>query len=179
MKHLQVTERGMTLPTKYQFITKILQPKGNNLHQVRNGEGKEFLVSMPRKFRKILYVRRGDFVIVDPIEEGQKVKGEIVRILNQESIQYFLQEQIWPEAFYEDIKEIARQMEKKAGNTGYEMDLPPMSDEEEESDDEFVTCNPNRYTRFEQSTNDEDESESEDEDEDEESESEESCEDED
>ena len=31
------------------------------------------------------------------------------------------------------------QLEKESGKTGYEMGLPPMSDEEDESDEEFRT----------------------------------------
>ena len=136
------------MPSENQFIAKIVKPKGNNLHQVIDEKNKEFLVSMPRKFRNIVFVRRGNFVLVDPIEEGNKVRGEIHQILDQESIKHFIEEKIWPEGFHEDTLEIYRQLEKKSDNTaGYEMDLPPMSsDEEEESDDEFQTCNPNRYT---------------------------------
>ena len=138
------------MPTQNQFVAKIVKPKGNNLHQVIDENEKEFLVSMPRKFRNIVFVRRGNFVLVDPIQEGNKVKGEVLRILDQEMIKHFIEEKIWPEAFQEDTLEISRQLEKKSNNTvaGYEMDLPPMSDEEEESEDEFQTCNPNRYTKF-------------------------------
>ena len=40
-----------------------------------------YLVSMPNKFRKNVWVKRGNYCIVEPIEEGDKVKAEIVRIL--------------------------------------------------------------------------------------------------
>ena len=36
---------------------------------------------MPTKFRKNVWIKRGDFVLVQPIEEGDKVKAEIVQIL--------------------------------------------------------------------------------------------------
>jgi probable RNA-binding protein EIF1AD len=36
---------------------------------------------MPTKFRKNVWIKRGDFVMVQPIEEGDKVKAEIVMIL--------------------------------------------------------------------------------------------------
>jgi hypothetical protein len=36
---------------------------------------------MPNKFRKNVWVKRGNYCIVEPIEEGDKVKAEIVRIL--------------------------------------------------------------------------------------------------
>jgi hypothetical protein len=36
---------------------------------------------MPTKFRKNVWIKRGDFVMVQPIEEGDKVKAEISHIL--------------------------------------------------------------------------------------------------
>ena len=34
---------------------------------------------MPSKFRKNIWVKRGDYFVVTPIEEGDKVKAEIAR----------------------------------------------------------------------------------------------------
>ena len=50
-------------------------------------EGK-YLVSMPTKFRKSVWIKRGDFVIVEPIEEGDKVKAEIVRFAHLKYLRY-------------------------------------------------------------------------------------------
>lgn len=59
----------------------------------------QFLVSMPTKFRKNVWVKRGDFVIAEPIDEGDKVKAEIVRILTAQHIKEFKKLGIWPEKF--------------------------------------------------------------------------------
>lgn len=59
----------------------------------------QFLVSMPTKFRKNVWVKRGDFVIAEPIDEGDKVKAEIVRILTAQHIKEFKKMSIWPEKF--------------------------------------------------------------------------------
>lgn len=67
--------------------------------QVATPEGNEHIVSMPKKFRRHVYVRRSSFVVTEPIPEGRKVKGEIVRILQRNQIKYFHQENVWPEAF--------------------------------------------------------------------------------
>jgi probable RNA-binding protein EIF1AD len=54
------------------------------LHEVfdpKEAEGSSnYLVSMPTKFRKNVWIKRGDFVLVSPIEEGDKVKAEIVQV---------------------------------------------------------------------------------------------------
>lgn len=38
---------------------------------------------------------QGDYVIVDPIEEGEKVKAEISFILYKDHIQYLQKQQLW------------------------------------------------------------------------------------
>ena len=43
----------------------------------------------------VCYVLAGDFVVVDPIVEGNKVKGEIVHILYPEQIRYLRERKLW------------------------------------------------------------------------------------
>lgn len=54
---------------------------------------------MPNKFRKNVWVKRGDFILVEPIEEGDKVKAEICKILTPEHIKEYTKAGIWPERF--------------------------------------------------------------------------------
>lgn len=54
---------------------------------------------MPSKFRKSFWIKRGDFVIVEMIAEGEKVKAEIVRILNGEHVKEFTRAGVWPKLF--------------------------------------------------------------------------------
>ena len=73
--------------------------RGNNLHEVLDSEGTSFLVSMPTKFRKNVWIKRGDFVIVTNIEEGGKVKAEIATILYKDQIRFIKSENQWPQGF--------------------------------------------------------------------------------
>ncbi|KAG8190361.1 hypothetical protein JTE90_022008 [Oedothorax gibbosus] len=93
------------LPTEQQQIVKVVRSCGNNLHEVVTSEGKQFLASMPPKFRKHIWIKRGDFIIVDPIEEGVKVQGEISRILLKEQIKYFKEQGVWPKGFTDEASE--------------------------------------------------------------------------
>lgn len=93
---------------------------------------------MPTKFRKNIWVKRGDYVLVEPIAEGDKVKAEIVRILSNESIKYFKENNIWPKEF-EDKKR----------------------DDKVNEDDLFV--NPNRVNKYSESESTSNSSSSEDE----------------
>lgn len=77
------------------MVLKIKGPRGNNLHDVETTSGETFIVSMPVKFRKSVWTKRGDYVIIEPIEEGNKVKAEIVQILNKDTIKYIKSEGMW------------------------------------------------------------------------------------
>jgi probable RNA-binding protein EIF1AD len=88
-------------PGPEQKIAKVLGGKGNNFHDVLTSDGEQFVASMPTKFRRNVWIKRGDYVVLDPIVEGIKVKGEIVAILYPEQIEYLKEKKLWPEAFTE------------------------------------------------------------------------------
>ncbi|WAR18665.1 EIF1A-like protein [Mya arenaria] len=47
------------LPEGSQQIVRVVASKGNNLHEVETDAGTKFLVSMPTKFRKNVWIKRG------------------------------------------------------------------------------------------------------------------------
>lgn len=63
---------------------------------------------MPTKFRKNIWVKRGDYILVEPIAEGDKVKAEIVKIMNKDSIKYYKENNVWPKEF-DDSKKLEPQ----------------------------------------------------------------------
>jgi len=69
------------VPSADQQVVKYLTGKGNNLHEVEALSGSTFLVSMPKKFRQTVWLKKGDCVVIDPISEGKKVLGEIVCVI--------------------------------------------------------------------------------------------------
>ncbi|GFG33894.1 hypothetical protein Cfor_07141 [Coptotermes formosanus] len=102
-KHVirEVLLDDLELPTGKQEVVRVLASRGNNLHNVEDATGSQFLVSMPTKFRRNVWIKRGDFVLVEPIVEGDKVKAEIVRILTSEHVKFFQDNNQWPEQFIE------------------------------------------------------------------------------
>lgn len=96
---MEVLQDDFSHPTPDQQIVKVLSSRGNNLHEVETPDGSVFLASMPTKFRKNVWVKRGDFVLVEPIKEGDKVKGEMVRMLSPEHVKCFKKDGVWPSAF--------------------------------------------------------------------------------
>lgn len=103
LKHVkrEIDEDDLSLPTETQQIVRVVSSKGNNLHEVESAlEGSEkFLVTMPNKFRKNVWIKRGNFLLVEPIQEGDKVKAEIVRILTDEHQKEFSKKGVWPKSF--------------------------------------------------------------------------------
>ncbi|MEE6513593.1 hypothetical protein FKM82_021330, partial [Ascaphus truei] len=97
-------------------FVQVLGSPGNNLHEVETSEGERFLASMPTKFRKNIWIKRGDFLIVDPIAEGEKVKAEISFILYKDNQRVLQKEGLWPPGFNKDTTEPAA--EDKKSNRG-------------------------------------------------------------
>lgn len=93
----------------------IIGGRGNNLHEVVDANDEKFLVTMPTKFRRNVWIKRGKyyssfitlklmtvkrsllgmFVVVEPIAEGNKVKAEIVHILLKDHIKNIKEENKW------------------------------------------------------------------------------------
>jgi probable RNA-binding protein EIF1AD len=92
----------------------IIAPRGNNLHEATWPSGETFLVSMPPKFRKHVWIKRGMrlvcdvaaafwadqlplgmYVIAEDIEEGDKVKAEIMFVLQPMQIKHLQSEGLW------------------------------------------------------------------------------------
>lgn len=101
---LEVLQDDFSPPSENQQIVKVLSSRGNNLHEVKATDNSIFLVSMPTKFRKNVWVKRGDYVLIEPIPEGDKVKAEMVRILTSEHIKYFKKGNLWPKEFESEIE---------------------------------------------------------------------------
>ncbi|KAJ8338033.1 hypothetical protein SKAU_G00369990 [Synaphobranchus kaupii] len=152
-------------PTESQQIVRVLGSPGNNLHEAVTAHGQRFLVSMPTKFRKNIWIKRGDFVIVDPIEEGEKVKGEISFILYKEQIRHLQTTGFWPEGFSEESTlgetRLGQQQEEREAEENEEGE--GMTDSEEDDSDLFVNTNRvnYHYSESEDETDEEDEDEEE------------------
>ncbi|XP_024429899.1 probable RNA-binding protein EIF1AD [Desmodus rotundus] len=131
------------VPSGQQQIVRVLRTPGNNLHEVETAQGQRFLVSMPSKYRKNIWIKRGDFLIVDPIEEGEKVKAEISFVLCKDHVRSLQKEGLWPEAFSEVAERHNNNRNRQAQP---ELPAEPQSsgDESSSEDDADLFVNTNR-----------------------------------
>ncbi|BFF96333.1 probable RNA-binding protein EIF1AD [Drosophila madeirensis] len=143
-KHLikEMMEDDYELPTEQQQIVRVVSSRGNNLHEVEPAtpESENFLVSMPNKYRKNMWVKRGDFLLVEPIEEGDKVKAEISKILTNDHVKEYTKAGIWPERFAKNPPQAAK-TQNDDEDSDFEDDLTPntnrpVQESAEEDDDE-------------------------------------------
>lgn len=134
-------------PTERQKIARVISSKGNNLHEVETADliDNIFLVTMPTKFRRNIWIKRGNYVVIETIDEGDKVKGEIVRILTPEHVKEFTKDGIWPSKFI-DTKKTTENSDQLNKN----------SDDSDNDDDLFR--NPNRNPDFYNSSSSEEDS---------------------
>ncbi|KAK0081810.1 hypothetical protein PV325_011531 [Microctonus aethiopoides] len=92
-------EEDINVPTESQTIVQLIQSRGNNLHEVIDCFDVRYLASMPVKFRRNVWVKQGNYVLVEPIAEGDKVKAEIVKILTKDHIKFYRAQNVWPNKF--------------------------------------------------------------------------------
>lgn len=139
------------LPTDNERIVQVVAGRGNNLHEVYDPNSRvdgidstgvpenanKYLVSMPTKFRKNVWIKRGDYVVVEPIVEGDKVKAEIVQILYKAQIKYIKEQGQWPSEFSEDKKsEDSKVLHQSKGGFRESKAINCENSSEEDSDDE-------------------------------------------
>ncbi|XP_031799714.1 probable RNA-binding protein EIF1AD isoform X1 [Sarcophilus harrisii] len=97
----------------------------------------------------------GDFLIVDPIEEGEKVKAEISFVLCKDHVRSLQKEGLWPEAFSE-----VAEKQSNSRNRPPQPELPgeTQSSEDDSSEDDsdlFVNTNRVQYQESEEESEEE------------------------
>ena len=146
------------LPQNNEKIVQIIAGRGNNLHEVFDPSGQsttevtsnqeltinKYLVSMPTKFRKNVWIKRGDFVVVEPIIEGDKVKAEIVQILYKEQIKYIKNQGQWPPQFLENKDNESNNLVNQQKEVTRRVNDCQLDSDEESDDESDLFQNTNR-----------------------------------
>ncbi|KAJ2898524.1 hypothetical protein IWW38_001364 [Coemansia aciculifera] len=109
-------------PTLQSPVARVLGPRGQHLHEVAvarslvtsdinrrlNTEDQSWfttLVQLPPKYRSVVWVKRGSYVLVDLAESlTDKIGGEIAMVLMPVQVKYLKQSKQWPTQ-YEDVVE--------------------------------------------------------------------------
>jgi probable RNA-binding protein EIF1AD len=99
------------IPTSTQRVARIGATRGGNQFDV-HVEGKDELALLPTKFHKLVWVKRGDYVIVDTGDESfTAIEGEdsggfrfmIAHVLYKDQIKHIKNEGLWPIEFEDAV----------------------------------------------------------------------------
>nr|XP_015194329.1 PREDICTED: probable RNA-binding protein EIF1AD isoform X2 [Lepisosteus oculatus] len=98
-----------------------------------------FLPSASRPPSLSLSLPPGDYLIVEPIEEGEKVKGEIIFILYKDHIRQLRKEGAWPAGFPGEEAPGEERAGSDEGRGGAEGQRGREEEEEEEEEEDGST----------------------------------------
>ncbi|KAJ3415097.1 hypothetical protein HDV05_005505 [Chytridiales sp. JEL 0842] len=114
------------------------------------------LVEMPPKFRKVIWVKLGNYVLIEFAPVSSKVIGEIQHVFRPEHIKDLKAQKLWPQEFEDSQTSNVSAMQ------------PTLDDSDSESeDDDLLFQNPNRRPMYVEEEDDDDEDDDDDYDEDE------------
>ena len=94
-KHLVHAQQDLTLQAN-QNIVRVLAPKGGNVFEVLFPTSETTMVSLPSRFNKLLYVKRGGYLIVETSPEATgAVTGFVVAVLYDDDVKTLRRQGDW------------------------------------------------------------------------------------
>ena len=130
-KHVKNAMDDYPEPKENESIVKVIGRNGGNVLEVEYPNQKRILVFIPSKFKGIIWIKKGNYVIIQANEENTnkgKILGCIEHILVDKQIEHLKEKGLWPNEFKDEEKE-----EKKKTNYNEYNNLPD-SDSENEDD---------------------------------------------
>ncbi|MCD7448010.1 hypothetical protein HAX54_036830 [Datura stramonium] len=109
-----VEEEFLTLQ-QGQSIMQVVDLRGSNLIQVTDAKGETSLAIFPAKFQKSMWIKRGNFVVVDEsgreeaTESGRKVGCVVTQVLYYDQVRVLQKSPEWPEIFKSTAVESSKQ----------------------------------------------------------------------
>ncbi|XP_018560847.1 probable RNA-binding protein EIF1AD [Anoplophora glabripennis] len=126
-------------PAENQKIARVVRVRAMNLFEVETPEKSVLLMTVPNRFREAIWVRIGNFVVVEPIKEGNKVKVEMVKLLTVEQIWIYKMDNTWPKEFNICLNYLCVNTNRLRINLSRSNDVASNSDSEDDSDDSELT----------------------------------------
>jgi len=138
------------LPVDKERIARVVELRGSNICEIQYDDNERVLCQIPTRFRKLIWIKRGNFVIVKqpPNITNYKVRALVEHVLFPDQIKHIKAQKLWPNEFQDELPEAKKDS------------IPSRSGDEDESngtdDDEDLFVNSNRVTVSESSSDEED-----------------------
>ncbi|CAM8917358.1 unnamed protein product [Rhodiola kirilowii] len=105
-KHMKklAEDRKFTVPDG-DSIMQVVSLRGSNLIEIMDAAGGKSLALIPAKFQKTMWIKRGNFVLVDEtgreqaLESGSKITCLVTRVLFHEQVRHLQKSPEWPQVF--------------------------------------------------------------------------------
>nr|GLL16417.1 probable RNA-binding protein EIF1AD [Ipomoea trifida]GMC48686.1 probable RNA-binding protein EIF1AD [Ipomoea batatas] len=117
-----------------QSIMQVVDLRGSNLIEVMDANGEKSLAIFPAKFQKSMWIKRGNFVVVDEsgreeaMESGRKVGCIVTQVLFYDQVREYQKSPEWPEIFKSAAVETSR--ENFVSHTSQTQDTENSSDDD-------------------------------------------------
>ncbi|CAH9108082.1 unnamed protein product [Cuscuta europaea] len=143
-----VNEKTATLQ-QGQCIMQVVDLRGSNQIEVMDAKGEKSIAIFPAKFQKSMWIKRGNFVVVDEsgreeaMGSGRKVGCTVAQVLYHDQVCEYKKSPEWPDIFRSKAIEPPMQSLKKQ--------TPQTCDVENSSDDDGlppIEANTNRLIAF-------------------------------
>ncbi|CAJ2644317.1 unnamed protein product [Trifolium pratense] len=105
---------------------------GQCIMQVMDARGEKSLALFPAKFQKSIWIKRGNFVVVDEsgkkeaLESGSKVACIVIQVLVYAQVRALQKSAEWPEIFKHDSNERPIVHQENETDTSDDDRLPPL-----------------------------------------------------
>jgi len=139
-----------------QSIVRVSSLRGGNICEVELPNGEKVLSLIPTKFLNVLWIKNGNYAIIDGIEDkayASKVRTSIVQILSSDQAKEWEKLDVWPKEFLSEEKN----HDANNGTTNKKEKGDDDDSEEDNDDDLFV--NPNHVVDEEEEGEEEEEEE--------------------
>ncbi|XP_045803335.1 probable RNA-binding protein EIF1AD isoform X2 [Trifolium pratense] len=110
----------------------VVSLRGSNLIEVMDARGEKSLALFPAKFQKSIWIKRGNFVVVDEsgkkeaLESGSKVACIVIQVLIYAQVRALQKSAEWPEIFKHDSNERPIVQQENETDTSDDDGLPPL-----------------------------------------------------
>jgi len=153
-KHLTTTVlTSLPLPSESENLVRVIELRGANICEVELPNSERFLVQVPTRFRKLVWIKRGNYLIINRPTNwdnlNYKVRAMVLHVLFPDQIKNIKKEGLWPKEF-EDLPIEEAKKERR---------------EEEEVIDEYLVNSNHPYAQDESNSEGDDEEDEDDEDE--------------
>jgi len=142
-KHLKTTVlNSFPVPSEQEQVARVTELRGSNICEVELANGEKLLVQIPTRFRKTVWIKRGNFVIINRPTNWDnlwyKVGAMVQHVLFSDHVKHIKAEGLWPKEF-DVIQE--DQIDKDDSvdylvNSNHLAIAESESDEEDEDEDE-------------------------------------------